>query len=360
MVTLSLGMIVKNEDDILERVLTCAKPFCDEIIIADTGSTDNTVKVAKKMGAKVVHFKWIDNFAAARNYAFEHCTGDWIMWLDADDVITPEHQAKILELKNSGELNDTIDGVFMTYRLYSDESSQDVLTSFHRERLLRREAGLKWEYPVHECIAIPWGRQLFRTDICIDHRPVPSKYAGKSDRNLKILEKAIERKDLSPRNLFYYANELRDHGQYEKALTYYKKYLPISTVDWEKYSAYLSMARCYINLDRDEEGMEYCLKAIFLDSERAEAFNELGKYFYRREQWRKAIPFFYAASVLPKPDIGFTNNADYTWMPWDFLSICYDRIGDYHKAIEATLKAVPFNPDRDRLVKNMHWYSDKI
>jgi glycosyltransferase involved in cell wall biosynthesis len=359
MATLSLGMIVKNEEDTMERVLSCVKSFADEIVIADTGSTDKTVEIAEKMGARVVHFKWIDHFAAARNFAFENCTSDWLMWLDADDIITEENQARILQVKEN-DLSDEIDGVFMTYRLFATQTSTNVLTSFHRERLIRRGANLKWEYPVHECIALPYGRQLYRADVCIDHRPLPHKLHGKSDRNLKILEKALERKDHSPRNLFYYANELRDHANHEKALTWYKKYIMISNVEWEKYAAYMSMCGCCEALGKPEEGMEWAMKAMFLDSERAEAFNKIGIYFYKRELWAKAIPFFQAASVLPKPSHGFVSDADYGWVPWDYLSICYDRVGDYHKAIESTLKAVPNNPDKARLIKNMHWFADNL
>ncbi len=90
MITLSLAMIVKNEGATIERALSCAKLFADEMIVVDTGSTDDTVAKAEAMGAKVRHFSWIDDFATARNYSFSQCAMDWIIWLDGDDVISRE------------------------------------------------------------------------------------------------------------------------------------------------------------------------------------------------------------------------------------------------------------------------------
>ena len=81
--TLSVCMIVKNEESNIERALSWGKGIVSEQIVIDTGSTDNTVKIAESMGAKVYHFEWIDDFSAAKNYAIEKCSGDWIAFLDA-------------------------------------------------------------------------------------------------------------------------------------------------------------------------------------------------------------------------------------------------------------------------------------
>ena len=82
MTTLSVAMIVRNEGATIERALNCARLFADEMIVVDTGSTDETVAKAEAMGAKVRHFRWVDDFAAARNYSFSQCAMDWIIWPD--------------------------------------------------------------------------------------------------------------------------------------------------------------------------------------------------------------------------------------------------------------------------------------
>ena len=83
MITLSLCMIVKNEEETLARCLDSIKDAVDEIIIADTGSTDSTVKIAKRYTDKVYHFDWVYDFSAARNFSFSKASSDYCMWLDA-------------------------------------------------------------------------------------------------------------------------------------------------------------------------------------------------------------------------------------------------------------------------------------
>ena len=99
MVSISLCMIVRNEEKVLGRCLACVQGFADEIIIVDTGSTDRTKEIAFSFTDKVYDFKWKDDFAAARNFAFSRGTGDYLFWLDADDVIRQEEWRKLMDLK---------------------------------------------------------------------------------------------------------------------------------------------------------------------------------------------------------------------------------------------------------------------
>ena len=88
---LSLNMIVKNECEVLARALDGVWGLVDEIVITDTGSTDETKKIAERYTDKIYDFEWCDDFAAARNFSFSKSTCDYVMWLDADDVVTPEN-----------------------------------------------------------------------------------------------------------------------------------------------------------------------------------------------------------------------------------------------------------------------------
>ncbi|MEJ9268433.1 glycosyltransferase family 2 protein, partial [Bacillus thuringiensis] len=85
-ITISLCMIVKNEVEVLSRCLDAIRDGVEEIIIVDTGSTDATKKVAQQYTAKIYDFEWIDDFSAARNFAFSKATNEYILWLDADDI----------------------------------------------------------------------------------------------------------------------------------------------------------------------------------------------------------------------------------------------------------------------------------
>src|SRR3989338_5592832 len=95
--TISLCMITKNEEKYLEQCLNSVKDLVDETIIVDTGSTDKTKEIAKRFNAKVYDFKWADDFSAARNESLKHATKDWILILDADEVMDKEAVKTIKE-----------------------------------------------------------------------------------------------------------------------------------------------------------------------------------------------------------------------------------------------------------------------
>ncbi len=126
MITVSLCMIVKNEEDVLARCLESVSDLMDEMIILDTGSTDDTKAVAGRFTENVHDFQWIDDFAAARNAAFEKATMEYIFWLDADDVLEEKDRMKFAVLKKS--LDPSVDSVTMEYHLAFDEYGECVLS----------------------------------------------------------------------------------------------------------------------------------------------------------------------------------------------------------------------------------------
>jgi glycosyltransferase involved in cell wall biosynthesis len=199
MPTLSLAMIVKNESQTIERVLDCAKAFADEMVVVDTGSTDDAVAKTEAMGAQVHYFSWIDDFAAARNFSFSKCAGDWVIWLDGDDVISPDNQNRILDLKRTA-LNDELEAVYLRY-LYPPFRQW-------RERIVRRElfveGKLRWKEPVHEVIDGVDGRKVrYFDDIFIQHDTPPDRHRLKKDRNISILRKHVNKSATDDRSLLY-------------------------------------------------------------------------------------------------------------------------------------------------------------
>lgn len=357
---LSLAMIVKDEEESLDRVLGQAAAFCDELVVADTGSTDRSREIAVAAGARVVDVPWTDDFAAARNASFAPCTGDWILWLDADDSVPEEVQQRFRQAKDD-LLTDELDAVWTPYRYhFSPETGQCTLV-VPRERMVRRAAGLQWTGRVHEVLTVPLDRSVARDDLYVEHRPHPAKNERKTGRNLRILQSAVASGDRSPRTLYYFANELWDNGRPEEALVAYEDFLASPGDGWERYAALASMSRCASGLGRWEQAREYGLRAIALDPSRAEAFLAVGDLYFAREDWVGGAPFFAAATVARMPSIGFISDADYSWRPSDQLSICLANSGRHEQAVQEAMRSLrDGNPERERVRSNIKWCIDQL
>ena len=217
MSTISLCMIVKDEEKVIERCLNTVVDIVDEIIIVDTGSQDSTKEKVKRYKADIYDFTWKDDFAEARNFAFSKARMDYILWLDADDVLEKEDQEKLKLLKES--LNNTVDVISMMYVLSTDENNNPVV-SLRRNRMVKRKNNYKWIGKVHEYLEV-YGN-ILSADIAVRHL----KDKEYTDRNLKIFRKMVlENEDVSPRDLFYYGNELYDNKYYLEAIKSYEDFI---------------------------------------------------------------------------------------------------------------------------------------
>lgn len=150
MSSISLCMIVKNEADTLPRCLESVKGVVDEIVIVDTGSNDGTAAIASQYTDKVFSFSWVDDFSAARNFAFEQASMDYCMWLDADDVILEADREALVTLKRT-QLPEA-DVVMLPYHIAFDCQGRPTF-SYYRERILRRGPHCRFQGAVHEAVA---------------------------------------------------------------------------------------------------------------------------------------------------------------------------------------------------------------
>ena len=138
MISLTLCMIVKNEEAVLERILNPVSEIVDEILIADTGSSDRTKELAGQYTSLVFDFPWCNDFSAARNFLVEKVHTDYWMWLDADDILNEENLEKLKLLKAS--LDKKVDVVMMDYAAGFD-ADEKVIFSYYRERILKTSGG---------------------------------------------------------------------------------------------------------------------------------------------------------------------------------------------------------------------------
>ena len=224
MPTISLCMIVKNEEMNLARCLDSVAHLVEEIIIVDTGSKDRTVEIASHYTTKVYSHPWKDDFSDARNYSFSKAAMDYCMWMDADDILEEREKDKFLKLKQS--LTPDIDMVMMKYHTAFDEAGKPSF-SYFRERWIRNCGLYRWIGAVHEVIP-PKGRILY-SDLGICHKKTGP---GSPDRNLKIYQKLLaEGKRLEPRQQYYYGRELYYHEEYKEAVCVFEQFL-LSEEGW--------------------------------------------------------------------------------------------------------------------------------
>jgi glycosyltransferase involved in cell wall biosynthesis len=195
---ISLCMIVKNEADNLSRCLSSAKPYVDEIIVVDTGSTDKSVAIAHQYGAQVSHFVWCDDFASARNASLALATGAWILVLDADEELVVE----MPDLRQHLQLSSAVREYSLP--LVNQHQGSDSQTGSVLMRLFRNLPGVKYVGCFHEQVAytdptsgISFSQQLTRVKIFHYGYAPEIKVKKLRDRNIPMLESMRQRGELS-------------------------------------------------------------------------------------------------------------------------------------------------------------------
>lgn len=350
MPTLSLSMIVKDEARTIARVIECARPFCDELIVVDTGSTDGTVDILKNLGVQVYHFAWVDHFAKARNESLSHCTGDWVLWLDADDVIPSAQQQRFLEIKQT-VLSDELDLVFMPYHVHFNAQGEPTIIQ-PNIRLFRRASGAYWTGAIHEHLVCEAPRTLSIADCFVEHRTHPDKCAEKEGRNLRILERVLAEGDRSPRNLYLAALEHDFAGRPAEAIPYYLENMELESLAFNPYNTMLGLMDCYQKLEQEDDCIGWGFRAIQWESRRAEAYNKLGLIHYQRQQWERAIPLFTAGAACRPPQNSFEHvyQEHYEWLPHQYLCECYAQLNQLKKMRYHADQALHYNTPHSQRV----------
>ena len=219
---LSVCYIVKNEEKNLPLSLETVKDFADELIIVDTGSTDATKRIALDAGATVLDFVWHDDFAAARNFALDHATGDWIVFPDADEgFLTPEKvRDKISEID---AIRPPVDAVMVT-RVNMDPETEKNQGNDRAVRLFRNTPEIRYQGRIHENITHASGGFLLYHDdgkLTVYHTGY-AKSVGmeKTERNFRLLQQEIAECGERPERYFELAGCYFDFGDYRKAMKY--------------------------------------------------------------------------------------------------------------------------------------------
>ena len=350
---LSLSMIVKNEEKYLVRCLDSAKDLVDEIVIVDTGSTDRTIEIALSYGAKIHHFPWIDDFAAARNFALDRTTGTWVLHLDGDEVaVVTGDQDPRDELAGVGP-----EVMFMRIpvrNLRPDGMGHDI---YGGRRIFRNSPDVRWIRRIHETIThlhhISWDMDKSMGSLVIDHDgyayPTERASAGKLTRNMRMLKNELKENPDDATLYYYLSVEYSNKGRYSLALSTVLKGI-------KRFSGRLrpdleGAMRCHAMRYAMAIGKIKLAITLGVEQSRLYAFSELcyllGSAYMRDGDLERAEQQFDLAIVLKHRFAEFQLDAGSgSWKPQIELGAVAILKGDLPLAEERMRRAYSWAPDQ--------------
>ncbi|MBI2662634.1 glycosyltransferase [Candidatus Woesearchaeota archaeon] len=368
MVKLSLCLIVKNEEVFLEECLLSVQGLVDEIVIVDTGSTDKTKEIAVKFTSKVYDFEWCDDFAAARNESLKYVTGDWILVLDADEVIAKEDFGRIRNLIEK----DKFKGYYVCQRNYTNNNTiTEFVYANSAEmrkkikgflgwsdcwivRLFAKDEKIKFLGEVHEVVdknLSENGYEIGFSNIIINHYgELKNIYSNSSNSNNNLLEKLYFYKKLAEKKVKNNPNTARVHD--ELAIIYRKLGNSADAEkEWDKclkindnyVPALLEKASLTKKRGNFQEALEYYNKIVNLRSDLPEAFLGLGICYVNLNDLARAQYCFNLAIKL---------NSNY-FEAWVNLGVVCERLNQLEEAKVVLMKALDIYKDSERAYYNL-------
>ena len=318
MATISLCMIVKNESAVLARCLDSIADLMDEIIIVDTGSTDNTKEIAAQYTSRIYDFKWTSDFSAARNFSFSKATMEYIYTADADEILDDANRERFLRLKDA--LLPEIEIVQMKYVTQGTFDTVLNAKKEYRPKLFRRLRTFTWIDPIHETVRLT--PVTFDSDVEILHCP----QSLHSKRDFSIFIKAFEHDgQFSPKIRTMYAKELLKTGDkkdFTDAKPIFQLIFDNDPADDARKEAACVLARIYRMEDNKNEFFKLTMKDM-LTTPCAEICYELGTYFVGQRDYAEAVLWFYNAAYETESILDVHTRGD---LPLLGLVECYETL----------------------------------
>jgi glycosyltransferase involved in cell wall biosynthesis len=220
--TLSLCMIVRDEEEMLPRCLAAIRDAVDEIVVVDTGSTDRTIEIARSFGARVIEHAWTGSFAEARNVSFDAATGDWVMYLDADEVLVAGDAERLRAVTT----RTWREAFYLVETNFTGELGDGTAVTHNALRVFRNRPEYRFEGRIHEQVAhrLPGGlpERLEVTDVRVEHYGylgVVREAREKARRNIELLERQRDEGEEDSAFLeFNLGSEYAASGENERAL----------------------------------------------------------------------------------------------------------------------------------------------
>lgn len=343
--------IAKNEEQFVAKWIESAKD-ADMILLADTGSSDNTVQVAKDLGATVIEIEvkpW--RFDTARNKSLEAIPEDYdyCIALDLDEVLLPGWR-KHLELMH--ELKVTRPRYKYVWS-WNEDGSEGLV--YGGDKIHTRK-NYTWKHPVHEVIKRTDDKEhAVWCDVEIHHHPDNSKLRS---QYLPLLELSVKEDPYDDRNAHYYGRELLIYGEKEQAFKEFERHLSLPTATWdaERANSYRYMSMC---VDDPEQVEALLFKCIAEYPAGREGWVCLAQHYYYNEDWHGC--YFAAKKALEiteKPLQYFNEGWAWNEFVYDIGSIAAFKLGQDADAVEWGSRAVELAPSNDRVVRNLEYFKE--
>jgi len=356
-VRLSLCMIVMNEERDLPGCLQSTRGLVDEIIVVDTGSKDRTPEIAREFGAKVYPFKWVNDFAAARNESIRHATGDYILWLDADDRIPPQERENFVRWKQELPTSEKRAYWFI---VESPKEEEFLTERCYQMRVFPRVEGVRFIRRVHESILESinaLGIPSSYCDITIRHVGYARKadMHRKANRNLKLLLAALAEAPDDPTIHWHLSMTYNVIGEKEKSARHAESLLsliPDGKLEGEErqwqIAALVHLGNLYAELGREKEAEKTLRKAMELDRNNPMSAFFLARLLIKQRAYTKALPILQRLREkdLQVYQVPYPQKAvKFYCHIW--LGHCYETLGKRNEAVREYALASKVNPSWD-------------
>ncbi len=344
-IKISLCMIVRDEESCLSRCLSSAVPLVDEIVVVDTGSVDQTVKIAKDFGASVIDFEWQNDFSKARNVSLDHAKGEWILFLDADEELAPKSCQLV---RQTLKANKTFNRFFFTIVNFQGENSH-TSHAFRAPsvRLFRNRQEYRFKGAIHEDIMFADGNcGTIDTEIWhYGYLDGEINKRQKHERNANLVEK--NHADDNDYSLFLAANEEYQRGSFKSALEKYFQAYAGSKGTRKVFAdrLLLNIIKCCYQLDLFDElnkwveiGLARCPRYTDLEYGRAVSY-------LKQENYAGALESYNACLALGEPPMQYGSQSGVgSWLALTGIGICFANVQQPREAVTAWLQALKINP----------------
>ncbi|MFH1761818.1 MAG: glycosyltransferase [bacterium] len=350
--TLGVCMIIKDEEKNLPNILNDLKAFADQIVVADTGSTDASMDIARRSGAKVIKTAWKGDFAKARNFSLSYVNTDWVMWVDGDDRISREEGEKIKTL-----IDDAPPEICFRFKILN-VNTMGHETPFMQLRLFPRDKRILFKNKIHESAAQSAkdaGYRFKDAQVTVRHMgySTPKLVVEKIKRNIEYLRVELKNNPFSITTRYLYASSLRELGELKPALGEFQRIIEDKKGE-EAHSeiynqSFTETARILSRLGSCEQALSVIQEAVSRNSEDVNTMALAAEIFLNNGDDEKAEGFFVKALTLEQK---------VTSIPVDYYSIriyCIKslcsilknqkRLGDIEKILLGEMKASPDSPE---------------